>query len=99
MKINKKQEGDTLVLECAERLDTTTAPLLEAQLLPAFDECVNLVLDFQELVYVSSAGLRVLLKGQKRAKALSGSMVIKNVSAEIKEVFDMTGFTDILQLV
>jgi anti-sigma B factor antagonist len=96
MTINKKQEGDKIILECAERLDTTTAPELEAQLLPAFDEAVHVVLDFAGLVYVSSAGLRILLKAQKTATAVKGSLVIKNVSDEIREVFEMTGFSDIL---
>jgi anti-anti-sigma factor len=96
MKITEKQEGNQLVLECAERLDTTTAPVLENVLLPAFNQSTDIVLDFQELVYVSSAGLRVLLKGQKKANAIKGSMVLRNVSDEIKEVFDMTGFNEIL---
>ncbi|MDR0914485.1 MAG: STAS domain-containing protein [Oscillospiraceae bacterium] len=98
MEINKKQDGESLVLQCAGRLDTTTAPMLEAELLPAFDESENVVLDFADLIYVSSAGLRVLLKAQKKADAINGSLVLQNISEEIKEVFDMTGFSDILTL-
>jgi anti-anti-sigma factor len=99
MKITQKQDGDKLILECAERLDTTTAPMLEAQLLPAFDKSANVILDFKDLAYVSSAGLRVLLKAQKKAAATGGCMSLRNVSEEIKEVFEMTGFSDILTVV
>jgi anti-sigma B factor antagonist len=84
-------------LEIIGRLDTTTAPELEA----AIDGCLNdtqdLVLDFHGLEYISSAGLRVLLKAQK-SMAKKGSMKVLNVNETIMEVFDITGFSDILTI-
>jgi anti-sigma B factor antagonist len=96
MKITETMDNGKVVLAIAERLDTTTAPQLETALLPAFEKSRDVVLDLSALDYVSSAGLRVLLKGQKKATAVGGSMVIKNATDEVKEVFDMTGFMDIL---
>jgi len=99
MTITKTQENgkDTLALE--GRLDTTTAPQLQQALTLALDEAREVLLDFKRLAYISSAGLRVLLLGQKTAKANSASMSLCNVSEEIMEVFDMTGFTDMLAII
>jgi len=97
MEINKKLAGTELVVELTGRLDTTTAPELEASLKESFDGINSLVLDFTNLAYISSAGLRVLLMAQKTMSA-KGTMVIKNVSEDIKEVFDITGFADILTI-
>jgi len=99
MTINKTQENGTLNLVLEGRLDTTTAPQLQDVLIPAFDESKEIMLDFADISYVSSAGLRVLLVGQKTAKAKNGSMTLKGVSQEIMEVFDMTGFADMLTIV
>ncbi|MDR0951862.1 MAG: STAS domain-containing protein [Oscillospiraceae bacterium] len=96
MTITQKTEANAIVLECEGRLDTTTAPELEAVLLPVFDTNPTVILDFKYLEYVSSAGLRVLLKGQKKAVAVGGSMTVRNVMDEIIEVFEMTGFIDVL---
>ena len=99
MEINKKKENDVCELGIAGRLDTTTAPQLEDELRELFTHGEkSLVLDLQELDYVSSAGLRVLLFAQKSVNATEGKMVLKNVKPEIMEVFDITGFTDILNI-
>ena len=99
MTINKTQENETITLGLEGRLDTTTSPEFQEALIPAFDEANDIKLDFAKLGYVSSAGLRVLLMGQKTAKAKNASMTLYNVSAEIMEVFEMTGFDDVLTIV
>jgi anti-anti-sigma factor len=98
MTINKVQENGKLTLSIEGRLDTTTAPQLQEALIPSFDEAKEITLDFAELAYVSSAGLRVLLLGQKTAKAKSASMILKNVSEEVMEVLEMTGFSAMLTI-
>jgi len=96
MIINKTQENEKLIFNLEGRLDTTTAPLLQQTLIPAFDNAKEVTLDFKKLAYISSAGLRILLLGQKKAKAKNASMSLCNVSAEIMEIFDITGFSNIL---
>ena len=98
MTINKTQNGDKITLTLSGRLDTITASSLQEALIPEFDTAKHIELDFQELAYVSSAGLRVLLMGEKTAKAKGAKQTLVNVSAEIMEVFDMTGFTEILHI-
>ncbi len=98
MTIQKNKNGEMLMLKLEGRLDTTTAPQLQEVLLPAFEENFQVELDFSGLVYVSSAGLRVLLLGEKTAKGKGGVMSITHVSPEVMEVFDITGFTDILTI-
>jgi anti-anti-sigma factor len=98
MQITKTRENDSLIISRDGRLDTGTAPKLQEELIPTFDETKAITLDFAKLVYVSSAGLRVLLLGQKTAKAKSASMTLKNVSDEIMEVLEMTGFSGILTI-
>ena len=97
MNIEKTITGKNILLKVAGRLDTTTAPQLEA----AIDDCITdaeeLVLECSELEYVSSAGLRVILKAQKRMN-VQGSMKLINVNDTIMEVFDITGFADILTI-
>ena len=95
MEIKKNVQDATLELKLSGRLDTTTAPQLEAELNESAEGITELILDFEELEYISSAGLRVLLSAQKLMNK-QGSMVIKNVCADIMEVFDITGFSDIL---
>lgn len=90
------QNGDAVTLKLEGRLDTVTAPALQEELMPEFDSAKEVTLDFAELVYVSSAGLRVLLMGEKTAKAKSAKMILINVSDEIMEVLNMTGFNTIL---
>ena len=95
MDIIKNANGEALEVVLKGRLDTTTAPELEAAL--ELDGITDLVLDFEGLEYISSAGLRVILAAQKKMSA-QGKMVIKNVNDTIKEVFEITGFIDILTI-
>ena len=96
MKIDKTNEADKIILSPEGRLDTTTSPELQNAMSAALTETDHLILDFAKLVYVSSAGLRVLLMAHKAAVAKGGSLVLKNVSAEITEVLEITGFADFL---
>ncbi len=94
MDISKRKACGQLELTVSGRLDTTTAPQLEAEI-KSIDDVTELIMDFEKLEYISSAGLRVLLAAQKTMNK-QGSMVIKNVCADIMEVFEITGFSDIL---
>ena len=97
MTINKTAEAGKLTLALEGRLDTGTAPQLEAELKASLDGVTTLVLDFAGLEYISSAGLRVLLGAQK-VMSKQGGMVIRNVNEVISEVFEVTGFVDILNI-
>lgn len=97
MDINKKIDGEVCLISLKGRLDTTTAPQLEAELKSSLNNIKELVFDLSELEYISSAGLRVLLSAQKVMNS-QGSMKITNVVPEIMEVFEITGFTDILTI-
>lgn len=97
MTITKNGEGATLTIAIAGRLDTTTAPQLEEVVNSSLEGVSDLTLDFSALEYVSSAGLRVLLAAQKIMNK-QGSMKITNVSDDINEVFEITGFSDILTI-
>ena len=95
--IKKNREGSKLEFALDGRLDTITAPQLEEEVKASLDGVTELIFDFSGLAYVSSAGLRVLLSSQKKMKE-KGRMVVKNVSEEIQEIFDVTGFSDILTI-
>ncbi|MCQ2477829.1 MAG: STAS domain-containing protein [Clostridia bacterium] len=97
MEITKNKEGQQLTVALKGRLDTTTAPQLESELSTSLDDVTALVLDFKDLEYISSAGLRVMLSTQKTMNA-KGDMTIKNVCDDIMEVFEITGFSDILTI-
>ena len=97
MTIQKTQNGDALEILVEGRLDTTTAPELEAELLKSMPAANTLTLDFSKLAYISSAGLRVLLSAHK-AMAGKGGMTVRNVNEIVQEVFDVTGFCDILNI-
>ena len=97
MDIVKNQNGNHLDVSIIGRLDTTTAPQLEELVKTALDGVTELVFDFKGLEYVSSAGLRVLLAAQKKMNTC-GSMVLKNVCGDIMEVFEITGFSEILTI-
>ena len=97
MTITKNQNGTQLDMALAGRLDTTTAPQLEAELKQSVNGVTELTLDFSELEYLSSAGLRVLLSAQKVMNK-QGSMVIRNVNETIMEIFEVTGFSDVLTI-
>ena len=97
MEINKQTDGTNLTLTLAGRLDTITAPELEAVLKDSLDGIEELVFDVSALEYLSSAGLRVLLGAQKTMNK-TGQMSIRHVNATIMEIFEVTGFTDIFTI-
>ena len=97
MTIEKNLNGTELTVTIAGRLDTTTAPQLEAALKESYEGVEKLVLDFTALEYLSSAGLRVLLAAQKVMNK-QGEMIIRNVNETINEIFEVTGFIDILTI-
>ena len=97
MNIIKNTDGQTLTLALEGRLDTTTAPQLEAELKASLDGVTELELDFEKLEYLSSAGLRVLLAAQKVMNR-QGKMTLHHVNETIREVFEVTGFIDILTI-
>lgn len=95
MIISQESNGGKLTIALSGRLDTTTAPELEETLKNALDGVTELEMDLKALEYISSAGLRVLLSAQKVMNK-QGSMVVLNANESITEVFEVTGFTDIL---
>lgn len=97
MKINKIQDGSKLTMTLEGRLDSNTAPELEAEFKANLVDITELVLDFAELVYLSSAGLRVILAAQKQMNK-QGKMVIVKVNETIMEIFEVTGFAEILTI-
>ena len=97
MKITKNLNGTSLTVALEGRLDTTTAPELEQSLKESMDSATELTLDFSKLDYISSAGLRVLLAAHKAMAKKSGMKVV-NANEMVKEVFDVTGFADILTI-
>ena len=97
MTIDKQLNGSELTLTLNGRLDTTTAPELENAIKENIAGVTNLVMDFAGLEYISSAGLRVILSDQKTMNK-QGEMVIRNVNETINEVFEITGFIDILTI-
>ncbi|HJA35104.1 MAG TPA: STAS domain-containing protein [Firmicutes bacterium] len=97
MNIVKTQENQSLTLQLEGRLDTTTAPALEQELKDSLNGITHLVLDMEQLAYLSSAGLRVILAAQKQMNK-QGQMVVRHVNDTIMEVFNLTGFSDILTI-
>lgn len=97
MHINKIVNDTILNIAIDGRLDTTTAPQLEEELKQSMNGITRLVLDFEKLEYISSAGLRVLLAAQKVMNT-QGEMIVKNVNEVVGEVFEITGFLDILTI-
>lgn len=95
LEINKNQTDAQLVISLSGRLDTTTAPQLDETQKASLAGVTDLVLDFEKLEYVSSAGLRVLLSMQKTMNQ-QGKMKLIHVNSDIAEVFEITGFSDIL---
>ena len=95
--VDKKSEGKNLTLSLYGKLDTTTAPELEEVIKNELSGIENLVFDISNLEYISSAGLRVLLSAQK-VMTVQGSMIIKGVSEEIAEIFEVTGFNNIFTI-
>ena len=97
MKINKTINGTQMIAEIQGRLDTVTVSEAESVLKEGIAGVTELTLDFKELDYISSAGLRLLLSLQKTMNK-QGSMVIKNVNETVMEIFEVTGFSDILNI-
>ena len=97
MKITKNVNGNIATIALEGRLDTTTAPELEKELKSVIESADALTLDFGSLDYISSAGLRVLLSAHK-AMSKKGGMKVVNVNELVREVFDVTGFSDILTI-
>ncbi len=97
LRIEKTTENNSLTYTLSGRLDTLTAPDLELDLNGALDGVTELVFDLNDLDYLSSAGLRVLLTAQKRMNT-QGAMRVRNVNETIREIFDVTGFSDILTI-
>ena len=97
MEIKKEQNGNELTVSIIGRLDTTTAPQLEAELRGGVTGVEKLILDMKDLEYLSSAGLRVILAAQKVMNK-QGEMVVRNVNDTIREIFEVTGFIDILTI-
>ena len=97
MTIEIKRSATATTIELVGRLDTTTAPALDKAINRDLGDTKNLILDIKGLEYISSAGLRVLLSTQKKMQKI-GSMKLTNVCEEVMEVFEMTGFSDILTI-
>ncbi len=97
MTIEKMINGENVTLNISGRLDTQTAPQLEEELDGVFADCKDLTLNMSNLEYISSAGLRVILKAQKTMNT-KGAMKLTGVNESIMEIFDITGFIDILTI-
>ena len=97
MIITKTKDGTSLTLVLEGRLDTMTAPQLESDLKSSIDGIEKLFIDFASLEYISSAGLRILLSTQKIMNK-QGSMVIRNANEDVMDIFNITGFADILTI-
>lgn len=98
MEVKKTQEGSKLVVTVSGCLDTSTSPDLQADLETALAGITDLMVDFTNLEYISSAGFRVLLMANKKIVAGGGVMSVKGCSPAVREVFDMTGFSDIFNM-
>jgi anti-sigma B factor antagonist len=97
MTIEKSVNGSDLKIKVSGRLDTTTAPELEESIKESIEDATSMELDFSDLEYISSAGLRVLLSAQKSINS-HGTMIVTGVNETIMEIFEVTGFSDILDI-
>ena len=97
LNINKTADGGTLTVVLEGRLDTITSPELETELKNSLDGVTEMVMDFEKLEYISSAGLRVLLSAQKTMNS-QGSMKVIHVNETVMEIFEVTGFVDVLTI-
>jgi anti-anti-sigma factor len=98
MKITERRNDNATMLVIWGRIDTLTSPKLQQAVLNAFQKSKDVVLDFEEVEYISSAGLRVLLIGYKAARSKNGSLKLTKVKPAVMEVLTMTGFQEILGL-
>lgn len=99
MEITQTQSDGAILLTLSGRLDTNTAPQLQGPLLTGVQSGQDVLIDLNQIDYVSSAGLRVLLVAQKAAKSGGSKLTIQNVQPEVMEVFDITGFSGLLEIV
>ena len=99
MEIKKDKNGDALTVSLIGRLDAVTSPKLDKDLKSSLEGVKELIFDLTQLDYIASAGLRILLKYQKLMDKAGNDMKIRNVKAEVKEVLDMTGFSDFLHII
>lgn len=99
LNIEKKQEGTALTVKMEGRLDTNTAPVFQSEVEPMLESVSSLMLDFEKVDYVSSAGLRVLLTFEQEMEEKNKTMELCHVNDIIHDVFDVTGFLDILKIV
>lgn len=98
MKIESQVDGQNIVLKIEGRIDTTTSTELQNEIMLAFQKGIYVILDFADVEYISSAGLRTLLIGQKTAMAKAGDLKIIHVAQIVRDVFDMTGFSKMLHI-
>lgn len=98
MRIESEKNGDKLTLWLYGRLDTSTEPQLQKVMKTELEDIKDLQIDMEQLEYVSSAGLRVLLSASKKLKAAGGNMSVWHANDDIKEVFEITGFKDIIDI-
>lgn len=98
MTIDKTQKNGKLILAVNGRLDVNSSTLLQEALIPGFDESNDIELDFTELAYLSSAGIRVLVAGQKTAAAKGAVMTITHVTADVMDVFEMTALVNVFNI-
>jgi len=96
MEIIKTQNENDIELKLSGNFDSIAAPKFEPELVSAISDAKNVTLDFTDVKYISSAGMRVLLTGEKSAKAKGGKLTIKNVAPFVMEIFEVTGFSNIL---
>lgn len=98
MTLTETRQENTIQISIEGRVDTSSSPELQSAVLLAFQKTSKLILDFTQVAYISSAGLRALLIGQKTANSKGGSLIITNVSPVVMEVFEVTGFAEILNI-
>lgn len=97
MTLNKSVNGTELTIAIEGRLDTNTSPQLDAELKQSLDGITALIFDLKDMAYISSAGLRVLLTAQKLMNK-QGKLTVKNANEDVMEIFEVTGFNDILNI-
>lgn len=98
MELNIRKENVTTIVEIIGRLDTVTAPDLDAAVKPLIADGVELIFDCEKLEYISSSGLRIVIATHKQMTAYSGRLVVRHLNKEVKSVFDLTGFSNILNI-
>ncbi|MDO5563245.1 MAG: STAS domain-containing protein [Synergistaceae bacterium] len=99
MNFTTTNDGGKVTIKFEGRLDTVTSPQLEEALVPIIAETKDVAFDFAKLEYLSSAGLRVILSAHKKLKAAGGRLTVANVNSVVKNVFDLTGFSSILNII